>query len=114
MTYKTPGLIIVVLQNGYRIIKREHKMSRKKVDDDFDKNSLNDKWMSNHPYLKELLLEIVDAYAIITGHRVTHDNSEPRWYISSYSPKGHNQGMYRCLRCHHLPMLKPAYENGNK
>jgi hypothetical protein len=30
------------------------------------------------------------------------------------SPEDYNKGLYRCLRCHDFPMLKPAYEHGCK
>ena len=112
LPYIEDGLFIVVHEHGLKLYKREHKTSNRKVFDDFE--LLNDNQIGSYPYLAELLPEIVDAYAVLTGHHVTPHNTEPRWYISSYSPKNHNKGWYRCLQYSAFPMLKPSYENGCK
>ena len=45
-------------------------------------------------HLVELLPEIFKAYHVLTGHQVTHCNSEPRCYISGYvSPIGREKGL---------------------
>ena len=112
LPYIEDGLFIVVHEHGFKLYKREHKTSNRKTYDDFE--LLNEKQIGSYPYLAELLPEIVDAYATLTGHRVTPNNTEPRWYISTYSPTNHNKGWYRCLQCSAFPMLKPSYENGFK
>eukprot|EP00944_MAST-04C_sp_MAST-4C-sp1_P011597 g11597.t1 len=66
-------------------------------------------------HLVELLPEIFKTYHILTGHEVTHCNSEPRCYISGYvSPIGNKKDWHRLLKCHQLSWMYPLYEHGSK
>ena len=88
-------LYIVVQEDGYRIVKKEHKTSRIKANEDFDLHDMEQ--IRAYHYLEELLPELVNAYETLTGHRVTPTSTEPRWYVSCYSSKTHNRGLHRCL-----------------
>ena len=86
------GLFIVVQEDGYRIVKKEHKTSRTKANEDFDLYDMEQ--IRSYQYLEELLPELVNAYETLTGHRVTPTSTEPRWYVSSHSSKAHNRGLH--------------------
>ncbi len=43
--------------------------------------------LEEYPRLLELMPEFFKAYALLTGHEVTSESTEPRWYITTYTPR---------------------------
>ena len=60
------------------------------------------------------LLQIFKAYHVLTGHQVTHCNSEPRCYISGCITYWAKKRMASSLKCHQFPWMYPLYEHGSK
>eukprot|EP00942_MAST-04A_sp_MAST-4A-sp1_P005207 g5207.t1 len=111
MTMLTHGLHIIVHDGYYRIYVKHHKNAHtngRNID-------LEGSQLQKYKYLYPLLDDIVWAYEQLTGHRVKHNNYEPRYYISNFSPSlSEYSGYNRMVKCHTFPLIYPFYENGNR
>jgi hypothetical protein len=71
--------------------------------------------LEEYPRLLELMPEFFSAYALLTAHEVTAESTEPRWYVTTYTPTiGARKGHLRLLQCHQFPHMFPAYEHGSR
>ena len=71
--------------------------------------------LRQYPGLVEVLHETFKVYHILTGHKVEHDNHEPRCRILAIKPSlGPCKGMNRVVRHHEMPWPFPNLEHGSK
>ncbi len=110
------GLFIIVKEDGYRIIKSEHKTKAHAgeiVSPDFD---LEGPQLEQYHRLSELLPTIHLSFDILTNSAVTHNSVQQNTYTSSYSPENDPQyrGKHLVLQYHSFPLRYPVFENGSK
>ena len=99
----THGLFIIVLEDGYRLVKRENKIRTedRDLDADFDIQGAQLK----HPRLLELLPKIHRAFEELTGAKVTHSSTQRNCYISNEFNRDTQK--YPILQYHCFPLRFP-------
>ena len=105
---------LIRTSNGYRVRISHGKNAGKHDDSNKMKKNLDvsGEDIRRYPYLLEALPEIFDAYMTLTGHRVSHDNLEPRMYLSGYEiPVGEKAGWRYILPCCQFPYAFPTYKH---
>jgi hypothetical protein len=111
----THGLFVIVLEDGYRVVKREHKnvaQSGRKTTADFSKEAHE---LDEYPRCRELLKDIHRAFELLKGCKVTHGSIQQDTYVSAFSPDRPGCRDYHLLiQYHAFPLRVPLYAHGSK
>ena len=111
----THGLFVIVLEDGYRVVKCEHKnvaQSGRKTAVDFSKEGRE---LDEYPRCRELLKDIHRAFELFKGCKVTHGSIQQEAYVSAFSPDSPGRRDHHLLLQYHaFPLRVPLYTHGSK